>query len=1051
MIKTCKERLWVMSILMSLLGCFSIFANNTTKTINGQIIDQTGEPVIGASVFVQGTKLGVATDLDGNFELTKVPLGAVVRITYVGCKPESFKVGASDTYKITLKDDSESLGEVVVIGYGVQKKRDVSTAISQIKAEDIANRPNADFRQAMAGKMPGVTVMQTSGDPEGNNVMVRVRGVGSVTAGNDPLYIVDGVPMENGLGNINSNDIESLEVLKDASAAAIYGSRGSNGVVIITTKKGKSERVKVSYDGYVAWDKVSKKLNLMNAYENAVIIKEAHEAAYQDKYPGGTLPNGSRPESYMNWPTLIDPYLEGVEGLTDTDWQDAIFRTGLATNHNLAVSGKTNTTNYFFSLGYLDKEGIIINSDFKKYSFRMNLDGKFQRFKYGANLAPSYSESDRVNASGAFTNEGIVQSALAMHPFFPIYNPDGSFNYDGNGALRIGNDYQHTEVLNPVALASLKKDQVRRFALVGRAFLGLDFGRGFEFQTSIGGNYYSANNETYRSGELPLRGKSYYNKSSNPVAESSNKSYYNWLWENQLTWNRTFGNHSINAVLVQSIQKETITGLWVEATDYPNDYIQTITGGTVNDGSAQTEQWSLASYIARASYNYDGRYMLSAAILGDGSSRFGKNNRWGYFPSASFAWRFTGERFMEEVGSWFSDGKLRASYGKTGNFDIGNYQHLSTMSGEDYILGSGSGSLVSGYKPDGVDNPDLTWEKTSMINVGLDLLLFNGYLTGTIEYYTSNTSDMLLNVPVPRPTGYQTSLMNIGKVNNHGWEISLGSTHSYPNGLSYSFNANWAKNINEVKALGNTNTPIIQTAGADHAYFITQVGQPIGSYYLLVQDGIFKNEEELRSYPHFESTKVGDFRFVDVDGDGVLDLEKDRAIVGNYMPKFTYGFNGTLAYKGIDLAFAFQGVYGNKILNLNRRYIDNAEGSLNGTILNLDRWQSPSQTGSGEMNRANRKQTGYNGRTSTFHLEDGSYLRLQNLALGYTLPQKWTRKAYIDKARFYVSVSNLFTISKYGGYNPEVSNKSNALTPGLDYGTYPLARTIMIGVNLTTF
>lgn len=1020
------------------------------KSVTGVVLDQAGEPCIGATVFVQGTKLGASTDLDGKFSLAGIKNGAVVKVTYVGCKPYIFKVGNDTEYICKLEEENQKLDELVVIGYGVAKKRDVSTAISQIKGDELANRPNADFRQSMAGKMPGVSVMQTSGNPEGDNLMVRVRGVGSITAGNEPLYIVDGVPMENGLNSINPNDIESLEVLKDASAAAIYGSRGSNGVVIITTKKGKTEKARVSYDGYMAFDKVSKKVDLMNAYENALIIKEAHDGAYYDLHPGGTDPNGKRPESYSNWPVEIDPYLAGVQGLTDTDWQDAIFRTAMAQSHNVSISGKTASTNYFISGGYMNKEGIIINSDVQKYNFRVNLDGKYDRFKFGVNMTPSITFSNKVNADGPITDGGIVQSALAMHPMFPVYNADGSFNFDGNGYLRVnGLDYQHNEVLNPVAIATLMKDRLTRFNFVGRAFAGFDLGRGFEIQSSLGGNYFSANERKYRPSSLPLRGKAYYGLESNPVAESSNKSLYNWLWENQLTYNRTFGEHSISAVAVQSIQKESQSYLWASATDFPNDYIQTLTGGTVNKGTDGTDEWALASYIARAQYNYAGKYMLSAALRADGCSRFGKNNRWGYFPSASAAWRYTGEKFMENLGwTWFDDGKLRASYGKTGNFNIGNYQHLSTMSSEDYVIGN---SLAAGYKPDGIDNPDLTWEKTDMVNFGADFSFLNGYLRASVEYYTANTNDMLLSVPVPRPTGYQTTLMNIGKVNNRGWELSLSSTHSYANGLTYSIGANWAKNTNEVIKLGANDTPIITYAGVNHAYYITQVGGSVGSYYLLVKDGIFKNEDEIRSYPHFDNTKPGDFRFVDVDGDGVLDVEKDRTVVGNYMPDFTYGFNGSLGYKGFDLSIAFQGVYGNEIMNLSRRYLDNMEGSANGTRIQLDRWQSAENPGSGEVNRANRKQSGNNARTSTWHLDDGSYLRLQNLAIGYTLPSTITRKAYIDKCRIYVSANNLYTWTKYAGYNPEVSNNANPLTPGLDYGSYPLARTIMIGVNITTF
>lgn len=1019
------------------------------RTVKGTVTDAAGQPVIGATVVVKGTTKGASTGIDGGFALEVTPDDVLV-VSYIGYDTQEIPVGSRTTFEIQLKEEATALDDVVVIGYGAVKKRDVSTAISSIKAEDIANRPITDFRQSMAGKMPGVQVMQTGGDPEGN-VMVRVRGISSATAGNDPLYIVDGVPMENGLSNLNTNDIESMEVLKDASSAAIYGSRGSNGVILITTKKGKSETIQVTYDGYYGIEQVSKKIDLMNAYQYAQVSKEAHDAAYFDKYPGGTAINGERPESYMNYPVELVPYLNGEPGLTDTDWQDAIFRTASTTSHNIAVSGKGKHVNYFISGNYYYKEGVIINSDFERYSFRMNLDGKYKNFKYGMNFSPSYSKSNKVNASGAYGSGGIVQSALTSCPIWPVYNEDGTFNFQGNGYWRIGNDYQHNEILNPVALASLQSEVIDRMSMTGRAFLGYDICKGLSFQTSFGGSFYGAIDNKYRSSELPLLGKAYYDAPSNPEGYSSAGFYFNWLVENQLTYDRMFGDHSLNVILVQSAQKETYKTLNVTATDYPNDQNQTIGGGTVSDGDSRTEQWSLASYLARVQYSYKGKYMLSAAIRADGSSRFGKNNRWGYFPSASAAWRISGEPFFQnaEALSWISDLKIRASYGQTGNFQIGNYRHLATMSGDDYILGTGSGSLVSGYKPSDVENPDLTWEKTSMFNVGADLSILGGYLNLTAEYYYANTTDMLLEVPIPHLTGYSTTLMNIGKVNNRGWELSATSQHAYANGIRYSLNANWAANTNEVKALGANDTPIIKSGSVDHAYYITEVGKPIGSYYLLVQDGIFRNEEDLKAYPHVSTSQPGDFRFVDVDGDGEIDLEKDRTIVGNYMPDFTYGFGGSFGYKGLDFEVAFQGVYGNEILNLNRRYLDNMEGNTNGTTAAFNRWKSPTEIGDGNTNRANRKQTGNNSRTSTWHIEDGSYLRLQNIALGYTLPAKWTRKFYVEKLRIYVSAQNLVTWTDYSGYNPEVSNRTSALTPGEDYGTYPLAKTYMVGLNVT--
>ena len=1024
--------------------------NGKVRTVSGIVVDEKGESVIGASIQVKGTGTGTITDIDGNFSI-EAPETSILIISYIGYKSIELPALSKELSKIVLKEDSEMLEEVVVVGYGVQKKSDVSVSVASVKGEALANNPATDFRQALVGKMPGVQVTTPSGDPEGS-VSIRVRGISTVNAGSDPLYIVDGVPMERGFANLNTNDIESIEVLKDASAAAIYGSRGSNGVVLVTTKKGTSEKLTIQYDGYYGIQKVSKKLDMMNAYQFAQFAKDGHDNAYLSEVSGASPddPNSVRPKSYHQIPTELFPYLEGQTGLTDTDWQDAIFRNAGTTGHNISLSGKTQTINYFVSGNYMRKDGIIINSDFKKYSMRMNLDGKYKRLKFGVNFAPSYSTSNSVDASGA---GGVVQSALMMPPVWPVYNPDGSFNYQGNGYWRIGTDYQHNEVLNPVAMATLQSNVTDRMSITGKVFAELELLKGLSYKVSFGGDYYGAHNDKYRESSLPLKGKDYYDSPSNPEGYSSSSLYFNWLIENQLTYTTTFkGKHNLTAILVQSAQKETSKTNNVTATNYPNDYIQTVNGGTVTKGGSDKTQWSIASYLARVQYSYAGKYMLSGAIRTDGSSRFGKNNRWGYFPSASAAWRISEEDFFKKQKSlsFINDMKIRVSYGVTGNFQIGNYEHWATMSIDNYILGSGSGKQIYGYKPDNIERDDLSWEKNKMMNAAIDLQMFNGLLGVTVDYYNTNTSDMLLNVPVPLLTGYSTSLTNIGKVNNRGWEIALTSQKNITTDFGYSLNANWAKNKNEVKELGPGDAPIISSGSVEHAYYITEVGKPIGNYYLLVQDGIFETEDDLKKYPHFDNTKVGDFRFVDVDGDGVLDLDKDRAVVGNYMPKFTYGFGGKLWYKGFDLDFSFQGVYGNKILNLNRRYIDNMEGNVNGTIVALNRWQSESNPGNGQVNKANRKQTGYNGRTSTWHLEDGSYLRLQNVSLGYAFPKKWIKPFSIEKLRIYVSGQNLVTFTNYSGYNPEVNARPDkALTPGEDYGTYPLARIFMFGINLT--
>ncbi len=1026
------------------------------KNISGTILDDTGEPIIGASVQIKGGATGTISDFDGNFSLTNVPENATLLFSYIGYGTQEHSVSGKSSFAIVLVEDTKFLDEVVVIGYGSMNKRDVSTSISSVKSDQIANTPVTDIRQSLVGKMAGVQVSQPSGDPDGA-VTIRVRGTSTITAGNEPLYIIDGMPVERGLSNLNNNDIESIEVLKDASSAAIYGSRGSNGVVIITTKQGRSEKLTVQYDGYYGMQKVAKKLKMMNAYQFAEVARDGHNAAYLQDVPTGSAsdPNSVRPQGYHQIPIELFPYLEGQAGLTDTDWQDEIFRTAATTSHNISLSAKGKNIGYYISAGYYMQEGIIIESDFRKYSTRLNLDGKYDKFKFGVNFSPSYSRSNRVDASGSYGSGGIVQSALAMPPNWPVYNADGSFNYQGNGYWRIGTDHQHNEILNPVALAKLQSDVVDRYVLVGKLYAGYEFMKGLSYTLSLGGDYYGAHNDTFRKSSLPLLGLKYYEDASNPVGTSSSSFYFNWLVENQITYNTTIKNsHNISAVLVQSAQKETLKKNKVEATDYPNDHIPSINGGVVSKGESEKTQWSLASYLARVQYSYQGRYMASAAIRADGSSRFGKNNRWGYFPSASVAWRISDEDFFKGTQSLgiIDDLKLRASYGVTGNFQIGNYEHLSTFTKDQYILGADGGSLNLGYKPQKIKNDDLTWEKTAMVNIGFDLQMLNGLFGVSVEFYNSNTSNMLLEVPVPLITGHDRTMMNVGKVNNRGWELQLTSQKKFNKDWGYTFHANFSTNRNEVKDLGGQQE-IIESGSVEHAYYKTEVGKPIGSYYLLVQDGVFENEEQLKQYPHFPDTRPGDFRFVDVDGDGVLDLDKDRAIVGNYMPDFTYGFGGTIHFREFDLGFSFQGVYGNEILNLNKRYIDNMEGNVNGTTLALDRWQSAENPGSGQVNRANRKTKGYNGRTSTWHIEDGSYLRLQNLSLGYTLPTTFTQRFHIQKLRAYISGQNLWTWTNYSGYNPEVSlryNKDKAtLTPGEDYGTYPLARTFTFGLNIT--
>lgn len=1015
------------------------------RTVTGRVLDKSGQPVIGAMVIEKGTQNGAAVDLDGNYQLKVKGSNVVLEVSLIGYNTATATLADDQTKAdFVIEEEAIKLDDVVVIGYGVQNKRDVTTSIASIKAEDFANTPTTDFRESMAAKMPGVQVLSLGGQPDGN-VTVRVRGIQSATAGNDPLYVIDGVPCDSrAFANLDGNDIESLEVLKDASAAAIYGSRGSCGVILVTTKRGSGEKPVISYDGQFSVSNVSKKIDMLNAYEFAEMFKEARDGSYLFSEPTGSIGDAyaSRPETYHRVNPLITAYLQDKTGtLTDTDWQDAIFRTALSHKHSLSVSARTKNYNYYIGANYLYREGTVIGSDFERYGVRANLDGKKNKLKYGLSFSPSYSKTNYVNTDDQYGSDGVIACALMAPPIFPVYNEDGSYNWDMNGLLKKDWNTQCNEVLNPVALA-LEIDDVReKLNLVGNVYASYEFIKGLEYKFSMGGDYYSYIRNYYRPSTIPLKGVKYYDAASQPTAANYTNSYFHWNISNQVSFNRKFGDHSINAVAAYEAEKQSIQTSQIKGTGVVgDDKIRTTKGKTISIDDTYNNKYAytFASWLVRAQYSYKGRYMASASIRGDGSSRFAPDTRWGYFPAASLGWRISDENFMSNA-RWLNDMKLRVSVGQTGNAQIGNSEYLALYGTSTTDLGNG---VVTSVYPSQIANNGLGWEKNTQVNAGFDASLWNGLLGVNADFYYSKTTDMLFDVPVSSVSGLTTSNLNIGSMQNKGVEITLTSHKSFGD-FNMDLSANWSLNRNKVLSLGDEDAPIIKESSYAGAYYITKVGQPVGCYYLLVQDGIFHNQEELDSYPHFDTATVGDFRFVDADGDGVMEKDDDRVIVGNYMPDFYYGFSVQLGWKGLDLAANFQGVYGNEILNLERRYLLNMEASSNMMKESLKRFPY------GNLNRATRKSSGNNGAcTSTFHLEDGSYLRLQNLSLGWTMPSRWFHKTGISKMRVYLQGSNLFTLTHYTGYNPEVNKRSSdALRPGEDYCSYPLSRTFSIGVN----
>ncbi|MEG0647201.1 MAG: TonB-dependent receptor [Bacteroides sp.] len=1060
-----------------------------SKAISGVVIDESGEPIIGASILVEGTSIGTITNIDGRYSLADVPESAQLTVSYIGYKSIALSAKDKSLATITLHEDSKALDEVVVVGYGVQKKRDVTTAIASIRSSDMKGQPVTSMAEAMVGKMPGVQVSQSTGAP-GSSLQIKVRGTGTITAGTSPLYVVDGVPLaKEQLNTFNMNDVESIEVLKDASSSAIYGSRGSNGVVLITTKKGKEGKSTVSYNGYYGFQTVSKQIDMLNAYEYADLVNDSRNNTYVDKMQSinNKLITQNKPVLNFNIkdnnavrlantgndyntiiPREILPYLNGEKGLTDTNWQDEIFRTAGMQNHSVSVAGGSSKVKYYASVDYLKQDGVIINSDFTRYGARFNLDVTEGIFTFGLAFNPSVTIENAVNADGAYNSDGggIIASALHSAPIFSVYNADGTFNFAQNawspdtetimpdGSVRIGNS--QTQVWNPVALALLQKDQTKASRMFGNIYGEVALLPSLKYRANFGMDIYNNSQDTFRPSTLPISNTAG-NPESVPEATSKTAKLYNWLFEQTLSFNKEYKGHSLNALAGWTMQYQRDESNYAFANGFITNGIPTLNAGTVTRGNSHASEWALLSGLARVQYNYLGRYMLSGAVRADGASRFGKDNRWGWFPSVSAGWRMTEEAFMKSL-TFIDDLKLRASYGLTGNFRIPNYGAQGEVGYYSYVLGGSSPQLIKGAAPSSMPNPGLRWEKTAQVNVGFDASFFHNRLTLGLDLYNSNTYDLLLNVPVPMTTGYDTRLENIGKVNNKGVEFNIATSHQMGD-FNWTVYFNISKNINEVKELGPGNADIISSGSVSNAYFITRVGEAIGSYYLPVVEGVFLNQAEVDATLHYKDsptnygladTKPGDFKYKDVNGDGILDIsDTDRAIVGNYMPDFTYGFGATLAWKGVDFGITFQGVYGNEILNLSRRYFYNHEGNMNNYKGALDRWKSETDTGSGMNVRANRVSKGQNGTTSTWHVEDGSYLRIKNFSLGYTLPANWIRKAYLQSARIYCSVQNPFTFTKYEGYNPEVSNRSAATTNGEDYGVYPLARTTSIGVNLT--
>lgn len=994
-----------------------------THTIQGTVVDANGEAIIGASVQVKGTTIGTITDFDGNFTLN-VAENAVLKISYIGFITQDIAVKDKTDFKITLKEDNKTLEEVVVVGYTTQRKADLSGAVSSVKVDEISDMSVTGINHALQGKMSGVTVYANGGDP-GASASIRVRGLGTI-GNNDPLYVIDGVPADN-MNDINPSDIERIDVLKDAASAAIYGSRAANGVVIIQTKKGgKSEKINVTFNMHHGVNTMPKKIDLLNAEQRNLI----HTEAYQND--GKPVP-----EYYSS------PYAQ----VTRTDWQDEIFTAAYTGNYDLGLSGGSEKARYNVAMGYLSQDGVLKNSGYDRVNFRVNTEMDItDNLKFGENLMVTHSIQDMISGRGS---NGAISSAMVFDPSIPVYTEDGS--YSGSGELG-------TDMRNPVSIIDRTDKRRTRDRIFGNVYAEWEIIKGLTAKTDFGYDYTKYREKEYTP-IIPEQGR------PNSVSELTQQDGENTRWINTTTlkYNGQWGQHKLMALGGWSYESFRTDITNMRGTDFASDdessrYMDC--AGTINYLLTGRREWALMSGFARFDYSYFDRYLFSVNFRADGSSKFAKKNRWGYFPSVSGAWRISEEAFFEPVKNTIQNFKIRASWGQLGNQNIFDFYPtftsvVNTQDDDGYYAVFGKGETpVGGRYEASIANEDIKWEVTSQTNVGIDLTLFN-HLDITADYFVKTTSDVLLQVPVTSLAGVDSEpWVNAGKVRNKGFEFSA-SWNGEKNGFTYNIYGNFSTLKNEVLSLGNGSEAIYGSTYRDINITRTVVGEPMAHFYGYKTDGIFTSQEEVNAYNarYGKQAQLGDVKFVDNDGNGEID-GNDKTNIGDGFPDFTYGFGFDGSYKNFDLSLFFQGVAGYDIFNAldyEGMYVDRLYNQFADI---MDRYHPVNNPG-GTLPRVTLADPNGNKEFSDLYVENGNYLKLKNITLGYTLPKKLTNQWGIQKLRFYITAQNVFTITKYSGYDPELGetyadNNDNYGVSELavDRGQIPQTRSFLMGVNI---
>ena len=1009
---------------VSFFVLFLLYVQGFAQSVNvsGLVKSQADQAVIpGINILVKNSNTGTTTDAQGKFSLETAP-DAILVFSGIGFLAQEVSVNSRSSISVTLQEDTKQLNELVVIGYGSQKKSDLTGSVSSISEAQFKKTPVVSLDNGLRGRAAGVQVTSTSNQP-GGATTIRIRGSNSVNTGSEPLYVIDGFPVFNdnsavaggatvgpklnALSLINPNDIVSIEVLKDASAAAIYGARGANGVVLVTTKKGQEGRMKIDFNAYYGVQKVSKTLPLLNATEYAQLVNDA---------------NGK----VIYTPEQIASFGAG------TNWQDEIFRSAPMQNYQVSASGGDAKTKYSLSLNYFDQDGIIINSNFKRYSARFNFEKQAtSKLSFGSNFSVANTNANQALSStgGGEGTQGVIVSALDFNPILKVRNADGTYVLENDRGIPIG---------NPVATALELTNKSVSTRFLGNVYANYKIIDGLEFRTSVGADI-TTTGEKYYAARTILAGSSVQG-----VGRVSTSNGTSWLNENTLTYNKTFNRHAITALAGFSAQKYTRNLLTSAASGFVNDLLGADnlgSGAIISTPVTNVLDWSLLSYIGRINYGFNDKYLLTLTGRADGSSKFGNNNKYGFFPSGSIAWKLSEEEFIKNVNA-IDELKLRLSYGRIGNQEINSYQSLAGLSGASYIIGD---KVVKGFAPGNIPNPSLKWETTTQTDLGVDLGLFRNRLNLTFDAYYKKTTDMLLNINVPWSTGFSTALQNIGSIENKGLELGIQAVVLNKD-LKWNINFNIAANKNKVLDLG----PVTQIlTGEINGYLkindpvVIMPGEPLNAFYGYVSDGIFQAGEDIANSPQ-KTAVAGDRKYKDLNGDGVLDA-KDRQFIGNAQPKFFGGFTNDFSYKGFDLSASFNYVYGNKILNSTRADLDLPTGQKNSSARVKDRWTPTNASNSIPRATLNRAFL-----FSDAQIEDGSFLRLGSLSLGYNFPSSWLKKSGISNAKLYVSGQNLFVITKYTGFDPETNQSGqNNILRGIDSDSYPNSRSFLVGINLS--